>query len=63
MNAAPMTSVKLTPAEIRLRDIQRSQSIPYPDDIFAWQKARAAELAALEAELRETVAEADASRW
>ena len=43
-----MTLVKLTPAEIRLLDIQRAQGIPFPDDIFAWRKANAAALAALQ---------------
>ena len=42
-----MTLVKLTPAEIRLLDIQRAQGIPFPEDIFAWRKANAATLAAL----------------
>jgi hypothetical protein len=45
-----MTIVKLTPAEIRLLDIQRARGIPYPDDIFAWRKANAAANAALETE-------------
>jgi hypothetical protein len=58
-----MTSLKLTPAEIRLLDIQEAHGIPYPDDIIAWQKAHAAELAALERELCEAEAEAYASRW
>ena len=43
-----MTLVKLTPAEIRLLDIQRARGIPFPDDIFAWRKANAAALAALQ---------------
>jgi hypothetical protein len=42
-----MTTVKLTPAEIRLLDIQRAQGIPFPEDIFAWRKANAAALAVL----------------
>ena len=45
---AIMTSVKLTPAELRLLDIQKARGIPFPDDIFAWRKANAAALAALE---------------
>ncbi|HVT67215.1 MAG TPA: hypothetical protein VHF26_05665 [Trebonia sp.] len=52
-----MTTVKLTPAEIRLLDIQRARGIPHPADIFAWRQAHAAELAALE---REVQAEAGA---
>ena len=43
-----MTLVKLTPAELRLLDIQKAKGIPYPDDIFAWRKANAAAIAALE---------------
>ena len=43
-----MTLVKLTPAELRLLDIQKARGIPYPDDIFAWRKANAAAIAALE---------------
>ena len=43
-----MTLVKLSPAEIRLLDIQRARGIPFPDDIFAWRKANAAALAALQ---------------
>jgi hypothetical protein len=57
-----MTRIKLTPAEMRLLDLQRSQGIPYPAGIFAWQKAHAAELAALDAELSEAEAQADACR-
>ena len=45
-----MTTVKLTPAELRLLDIQKSRGIPYPDDIFAWREANAAAIAALETE-------------
>jgi hypothetical protein len=47
--AQPVTTVKLTPAEIRLLKIQRAQGIPYPDDIFAWRKANAGALTALQA--------------
>ena len=43
-----MTTVKLTPAELRLLDIQKARGIPWPDDIFAWRKANAAAIAALE---------------
>ena len=43
-----MTLVKLTPAELRLLDIQKARGIPFPDDIFAWRKANAAVLAALQ---------------
>ena len=43
-----MTKVKLTPAELLLLDIQKARGIPFPDDIFAWRKANAAALAALE---------------
>jgi hypothetical protein len=57
-----MTSVKLTPAEIRLLDIQKAQGILFPADILAWRKAHAADLATLAAELREAEAEADAAR-
>jgi len=46
-----MTKVKLTPAEIRLLDIQRAEGIPWPDDILAWRKAHAAAIAALECQL------------
>ena len=45
---AIMTLVKLTPAELRLLDIQKARGIPYPDDIFAWREANAAAIAALE---------------
>ena len=45
-----MTLVKLTPAELRLLDIQKARGIPFPDDIFAWRKANAAAIAALETE-------------
>ena len=47
---AIMTLVKLTPAELRLLDIQKARGIPYPDDIFAWREANAAAIAALETE-------------
>jgi hypothetical protein len=47
-----MTTVKLSVAEMRLLVIQRARGIPHPDDIFAWRKAHAAELAALEYELQ-----------
>jgi hypothetical protein len=43
-----MTLVKLTRAELRLLDIQKARGIPYPDDIFAWRKANAAAIAALQ---------------
>ena len=45
-----MTLVKLTPAELRLLDIQEARGIPYPEDIFAWRKANAAAIAVLETE-------------
>jgi hypothetical protein len=45
-----MTTVKLTPAELRLLNIQKGRGIPYPDDILAWRKANAAAIAALETE-------------
>jgi hypothetical protein len=45
-----MTTVKLTPAELRLLDIQKARGIPYPDAILAWRKANATVIAALEAE-------------
>jgi hypothetical protein len=51
-----MTLVKLTPAEIRLLNIQRAQGIPFPDDIFAWRKANAAALAALQPDAAPTAA-------
>jgi hypothetical protein len=57
-----VTSVKLTHAEITLLDRQRAQGIEHPSDIFAWRTAHAAVLAALEAELSEAEAEADAAR-
>lgn len=47
-----MTTVKLTPAELRLLDIQRARGIPYPDDIFDWREANAAAIAALEPEIQ-----------
>ena len=40
-----MTEAKLTPKELRLLDAERARGIPYPDDIFAWRAAHAAELA------------------
>ena len=43
-----MTLVKLTPAELRLLDIQKARGIPYPDSILAWRKANAAAIAALQ---------------
>ena len=45
-----MTTVKLTTAELRLLDIQKAQGIPFPEDIFAWRKANATAIAALEAD-------------
>ena len=45
---ATMTTVKLTPAELRLLDIQKARGIPFPDNILAWREANAAALAALE---------------
>ena len=45
-----MTTVKLTPAELRLLDMQKGRGIPYPDDIFAWREANAATIAELETE-------------
>jgi hypothetical protein len=47
-----MTRVKLTPAELRLLDIQKARGIPYPDDIFAWHEANAAAIAALEPQIQ-----------
>jgi hypothetical protein len=44
-----MTKVKLTTAELRLLDIQKNQGIPGPESIFAWRKANATAIAALEA--------------
>ena len=43
-----MTCVKLTPAGLRLLDLQKARGIHYPDDIFAWREANAAAIAALE---------------
>jgi hypothetical protein len=43
-----VTKVVLTPAELRLLDIQKARGIPFPDDISAWREANAAALAALE---------------
>ena len=43
-----MTTVKLSPAEQRLLDIQKARGIPYPEDILAWREANAAAIAALE---------------
>jgi hypothetical protein len=57
-----MASTKLTDAELALLGRQEEQGIPYPVDIFAWRKAHAAQLAALEAELAEAEAQADACR-
>jgi hypothetical protein len=45
-----MTTVKLTPAELRLLDIQKARGIPFPDDFSAWREANAAAIAALETE-------------
>ncbi len=45
-----MTLVKLTPAELRLLDIQKARGIPCPYDIFAWRKANAAAIATLESQ-------------
>jgi hypothetical protein len=45
-----MTLVKLTPAELRLLDIQKARGIPYPDSILCWREANAAVIAPLEAE-------------
>jgi hypothetical protein len=42
-----MTTVKVTPAELRLLDIQKAQGIPYPEDFLAWRKANATAIAAL----------------
>ena len=47
-----MTNAKLTPAELRLLNIQKARGIPYPDDIFAWRKANAAAIAALEPQIQ-----------
>jgi hypothetical protein len=44
-----MTTVKLTPTELRLLDIQKARGIPFPD-IFAWREANAAAIAAPETE-------------
>lgn len=43
-----MTTVKRTPAELRLLDIHKARGIPYPDDICAWREGNAAAIAALE---------------
>jgi hypothetical protein len=40
----------LTPAELRLLDIEKAQGIPFPDDFFAWREVNAAANAALETE-------------
>ena len=42
-----MTLVKLTPAELRLLDIQKAQGMPYPENILAWRKANATAIATL----------------
>jgi hypothetical protein len=55
-----MTTVKLTPAELRLLGIQRARGIPFPDDIFAWRKANAAAIAALEPQVEPAAREAGA---
>jgi hypothetical protein len=47
-----MTTVKLTPAELRLLDIQKARGSPTPDNIFAWREANAAAIAALEPQLQ-----------
>jgi hypothetical protein len=47
-----MTTVKLTPAELSLLDIQKARGIPYPDDILAWREAHAAAIAALESQIQ-----------
>jgi hypothetical protein len=47
---AIMTTVKLTPAELRPPDIQKARGIPFIDDLFAWREANAAAIAALETE-------------
>ena len=46
-----MTLVKLTPAELRLLDIQKARGIPYPGSILAWRKANAAAIAALQPQI------------
>jgi hypothetical protein len=45
-----MTTVQLTPAKLRLLEIQHAQGIPYPGNILTWRKAHAAILAAMENE-------------
>jgi hypothetical protein len=47
-----MTCVKLTPAELRLLELQSTRGIPYRDDIFAWRGANAAAIAALESQIQ-----------
>jgi hypothetical protein len=47
-----MTCVKLTPAELRLLDLQKTRGIPYPSDIFAWREANATAIAALEPQIQ-----------
>jgi hypothetical protein len=47
-----MTTVKLSPAELRLLDTQKARGIPYPDDIFAWREANAAAIAAQEPQIQ-----------
>jgi hypothetical protein len=47
-----MTLVKLTPAELRLLNIQKARGIPYPDSILAWREANAAAIAALEPQIQ-----------
>jgi hypothetical protein len=47
-----MTLVKLTPAELRLLNIQKARGIPHPDDILAWRKANAAAIAALDPQIQ-----------
>jgi hypothetical protein len=55
-----MTTVKLTPAELRLLPIQKARGILWPDDIFAWRKANAAAIATLEHQAEPAAREAGA---
>jgi hypothetical protein len=47
-----MTCVKLTPAGLRLLDLQKARGIHYPDDIFAWREANADAIAVLEPQIQ-----------
>jgi len=47
-----MTCVKLTPAGLRLLDLQQARGILYPDDIFARREANAAAIVVLEPQIQ-----------